>query len=136
MPRHSTQQVRDDSGLGKREFDIIRGAENADLVEVRGAINEDVNAVNFQDPTTGLTAMHISAADHNQSVVKELLKHKVDLDVRDAWGRTAIDLAIGAGHDDIAEILYRRRFPEFFESDDDPYPDLPPGVSRLRRSPP
>jgi ankyrin repeat protein len=120
-------------GLKKREFDIILGAERADLAEVRGAIQEDPDVVNFQDPDTGLTAMHISAADHNTSVFNELLKHKtLDIDLRDHWGRTAIDIAVAAGHHDLAERLLQRRFPEFFESDDDPYPATPPGVTRLR----
>lgn len=122
-----------DSGLKKRDFDIILGAERADLAEVRGAIQEYPEAVNLQDPDTGLTAMHISAADHNTSVFNELLKHaNLDLDLRDHWGRTPIDIAIAAGHHDLAERLMRKRFPEFFENDDDPYPETPPGVVRLR----
>lgn len=115
----------------KREFNIIIGAENADLAEVRGAIQENQSSVNEQDPDTGLTAMHIAAADSNASIFNELMNQpNLDLEVRDYWGRTAIDLAISAGHEELTERLFERRYPQFF-GDDDPYPNQGPHLRVL-----
>lgn len=121
-----------DSNFGRmrRDFDIILGAENADLSEVRGAIEQDPSSVNEQDPDTGLTAMHIAAADSNTSIFNELMKQpNLDLEIRDHWGRSAIDLSIATGHEALTERLLQRRYPQFFE-DDDPYPDN--GAPHLR----
>lgn len=120
--------INDQIVMGK-EYDIIAGAENGDLQEVRGAIAEDQEAVNFRDPDTGATAAHISAGDGNRSIVNELLKHdNLDLTITDYWDRTAADMAINGGHHEIADKLMERAFPEFF-GDDDPFPEHPQGVT-------
>ena len=56
----------------------------------------------------GLTALHVAAANNRKKIVRELLEKgggDVRLDVKNKWGKTAKDLAVGKGHLEIARMI-------------------------------
>jgi ankyrin repeat protein len=83
-------------GLGRfAEYDATRGSE-ADFIDAARLCLErgvDVNAVN----DGGQTALHIAAAQRSDSFVKFLVDHGARLDIKDAQGRTPLDVALGVG---------------------------------------
>ncbi len=49
----------------RRQYDIHYGADINDIDEIAGALREDFNVLNEQEPLTGKTALIVSAADGN-----------------------------------------------------------------------
>lgn len=80
--------------------------------------------VNAQQPSTGLTPLHLAAAHGYPEMVRTLLAMDgAAVELKDHWGRTALDVAKACNHLDCAEELLRATYSEFFEGDDDPYPE-------------
>lgn len=96
-------------------FNILRGAENNDFVEVDSAIAENPHSINFQHELSGLTALHIASGDGNYSMSKHLLSQKfIDVTIRDWMGRDALDLATAIGHKGIIEEISKIMYPKSF----------------------
>ncbi|MEE1655689.1 ankyrin repeat domain-containing protein [Microvirga sp. CF3062] len=118
--------TKTDKIKAKMTFDIILAAEMRDLEHVKKALIEDPQSVNAQHPDYGLTPLHIAAVEGAEPIVDLLLDQDgIDLTAEDGFGRKAIDLALASGNHGIAEKIARKTFPQFFETDDDPYPNGP-----------
>ena len=101
--------------LEKRLYDIIAGADEGDFGEVDAALDENPKAISFQEPSVGLTALHVAAADGNLDMVNHLLsKPGVNPNIVDKFGRQALDMAIYIGHDGVIEVLSRHMYPRSF----------------------
>jgi ankyrin repeat protein len=71
----------------------------ANLLLSRGA---DINAL---DRDSKATPLHYAASWGREEMVKLLLDKGARREIRNTGGKTAADLARGAGHDAIAEML-------------------------------
>ena len=81
---------------------IIRGATNGDLEEIKEALRRDPACINEVDPEIGVTALHIAAFDGNFKLVDFLCAQPgVDAYVYDKLGRTQWFAAHSIGRDDI-----------------------------------
>jgi ankyrin repeat protein len=111
---------------------IIEGAQQNDLGKVEAALELDPPCVNACDPRSGLTALHIAAADGNRSLVRFLLSRAdCAFSPEDRLGRTPVQLAYVIGRDDIVDDIcssmaadLSRRFPELNEAEEFP-PSIP-----------
>lgn len=79
---------------GMSDLDIIRYAEENNVTGISSALAEGVN-VNTVEGKTGITALHAACANNHLESVQLLLKDSsIDLDIRDKFGRTAVDVAL------------------------------------------
>lgn len=110
--------------IKRRMQDIIKAAERGDLAGIVAALDEDPASINQTDTKAGLTALHVVAANCNKELVSYLLSVPgVDITLKDAFGREALDIAIQLGQNKaIIEIISRKRYPRSFviESPDGP----------------
>lgn len=118
-----------------RHLAFLDAAKTGDLGALEKFLKEGGIEVNFAEPQTGLTALHIAAARSATAVVRQIVATgKADLSLKDSKGRTAatlaatvarnfalarylFDLQHGCG---IATVTRRRR-----ATDDDARTDLP-----------
>ncbi len=114
-----------DTGFDGLDPDIIRGAKNNDISEVRAALKIDWKVINKQDLTFKMSALHYAAAKGNSSMSSFLLEQEgLDISLKDRWDRDPLDVAILSGNQDIIDDMFRFRHGE--EPDDnDPEPDAP-----------
>lgn len=86
------------------EQSIYTAAEKGDLGAVRAAIRDGFK-VNTKD-SNGMTLLHHAAAG-NQKDVAELLRERyaANIGIKDAKGRTPLDVAKESGSDDVAAML-------------------------------
>lgn len=76
----------------------------------------------------GRTALHLTAAEGHINCVEFLLKHcHVPYDVRDRWGKTALEEALAFGHTDVIEMIQlwdeevtRKASKDKYDEDDPP----------------
>lgn len=93
--------------LNKDGPNIIRGAENADLEEIKAALLENPNCIN-EVCISGLTALHYAACDGMYSIVDFLCDQPgVDIGVLDIFGRTPYLLASIVGRNDIHDRIMK-----------------------------
>ena len=84
------------------EPNIIRGATNHDLDEIRRALAENPDCINETEPNVGVTALHIAAFDGNYEIVDFLCDQPgVDVHAEDNLGRTPWWAAYIVGREDI-----------------------------------
>ena len=96
------------NNLDKDKPNIIRGAMNADLHEVKAALLDNPTCINEADPETGLTAMHIGGGEGDYDLVDLLCQQPgYDISLRDAWGRTPYFMARIIGRQDIVERMFQ-----------------------------
>lgn len=94
---------------------IIDAAASKDFAGVDKALAANPDAIHYQDSNTGVTALHIAAADGHLSLTEYLLsKPGVDVTIRDWSGRDALDLAIGIGHAKIIDAISKKLYPKSF----------------------
>lgn len=87
---------------------IIRGATNGDLEEIKEALRNDPDCINETDPDVGVTALHIACFDGNYEIVDFLCSQPgVEVYVYDNLGRIPWYAAYAIGRDDICERLLR-----------------------------
>ena len=91
-----------------RNFDgitpIHRACRNGNLDVVRYLLDQKVNP-SCQDKNA-ITPLHIACGTRYLSVVKLLVEdHMCDPGVRDAWGRTPLDVALESGQQHITSYL-------------------------------
>lgn len=92
---------------------IITGAEFNDMEIVKQALLHDPHLVNSRHPRSGVTALHIAAANRNLSMVSFLVEQPgINLTSVDRFGRDALDLAINVGDRRIIDLLSRMMFPK------------------------
>ena len=97
----------------KREFgssgpNIIRGARNNDLEEVKAALNQNWTNITQKDVSNGMTALHYAAALGNYNMAQFLLQRKgIELRAEDRFGRDALDVAIDCGNQRIVEAVFQ-----------------------------
>lgn len=109
------------------QFDIFHGADVNDIGEIAGALQEDPNVLNAQEPLTGKTAATIAAADGNLLALHFLIvTHKADPWIKDKHGQLALDYARAIGHHGCRQVLLKAMFPELDgDGDGDGYsPDV------------
>ncbi|WP_306260382.1 hypothetical protein [Pararhizobium sp. IMCC21322] len=95
--------------LNEDKPNIIRGAMNADLEEVKAALLENPDCINEADPETGLTAMHIGGGEGDYALVDLLCNQPgFDISLRDAWGRTPYLMARVIGRQDIIDRMFEQ----------------------------
>lgn len=114
-----------DTGFDGLDPDIIRGAKNNDISEVRAALKLDWKVINKQDLTFKMSALHYAAARGNSSMVSFLLEQEgLDINLKDRWVRDPLDLAILSGNQDIIDDMFKFRHGDK-PDDSDPEPDAP-----------
>ncbi|PCJ82178.1 MAG: hypothetical protein COA52_20260 [Hyphomicrobiales bacterium] len=118
-----------DTGFDGLDPDIIRGAKNNDISEVRAALKIDWKVITKRDLTFKMSALHYAAARGNSSMVSFLLEQKgADINLKDRWGRDPLDVAILSGNQDIIDDMFKfRHGEEPDENDPEPEPPLPSG---------
>ena len=118
-----------DTGFDGLDPDIIRGAKNNDISEVRAALKIDWRVINKRDLTFKMSALHYAAARGNSSMASFLLEQKgVDINLKDRWDRDPLDVAILSGNQDIIDDMFKfRHGDETDDSDPKPEAPLPPG---------
>lgn len=95
--------------LDRRDYSIIRGAENNDLDEVQKALAADYSAIGDIDEVSGATALHIAAADGNLPMVRYLIEQRgCRLSAEDKAGRNPAFLAFVIGREDIVDIICKK----------------------------
>lgn len=108
MPRVPLERkyISPEGDILKHEFNIIRGANNCDLDEIKGALQEDPECINQTDPGTGMTALHICAGHGHLTCVNFLLKQDgIDAKLRDHFQRLPQELAYAIGREDIEQAI-------------------------------
>ena len=91
---------------------------------MRHLLKTKPDSVNARHIQGNVTPLHLAAALGFLEIVNELLVHpRLDLHARDHWSRSAFDIAIECGHDECAEAILHKAYPEEFESDEDPFDD-------------
>lgn len=94
---------------------ILQAADDGDIKGVDRAISASRDAINFRDPDTGLTALHIAAGDGNLAMTLHLLrKPGIDLTIKDYFGRDAVDLAMGVNATEIVDAISKKLYPKSF----------------------
>ena len=94
---------------------IIFAALHGNLAEVDRAAAVDRRAINFQEPESGVTALHVAAGNGDVALTRHLLmKPGIDVAIKDRFGRDALDLAIEINADEIVELLSRKLYPKSF----------------------
>ncbi|MEL6824771.1 MAG: ankyrin repeat domain-containing protein [Pseudomonadota bacterium] len=94
---------------------LIRASKANDADAVRAALKGVPDSINGQEERSGMTAVHWASANRNLEIAEILFSHegqKLDLGIRDYFGRLSIDLAIASGHDGIIDLHHRAMFPE------------------------
>lgn len=92
----------------KSEPNIIRGATNNDLDEVKRALEADPNCINETEPNVGVTALHIAAFDGNYEMVDFLCDQPcIDIHKEDNLGRSPQWAAYIIGRNDIEMRIMR-----------------------------
>lgn len=90
------------------EPNIIRGAMNENLEEIKAALANNPNCINETDDKMRLTAMHIAAANGAYDIIDLLCEQPgYDIGLKDAVGRTPDDLAWIIGRHDIIDRMMR-----------------------------
>lgn len=81
----------------RRNAILLEAANIGDLPRVRALVKEGVD-INYAEPGTGLTALHIAAGRNAVAVVRFLVgTNRCDYQIKDAQGRTAATVAVTAG---------------------------------------
>jgi|JI9StandDraft_2_1071091.scaffolds.fasta_scaffold02384_4 ankyrin repeat protein len=63
--------------------------------------------VNVRDGNKSRTALHYSAMKNNAEIAALLVQHDADMNVKDAEGRTALDIALERGNYETAKVLLK-----------------------------
>ena len=88
------------------EPNIIRGATNHDLDEIKRALAVNPDCINETERNVGVTALHIAAFDGNYEIVDFLCGQPgIDITIADNLGRTASWAAHTIGRDDIHQRI-------------------------------
>jgi len=115
---------------------IIRGATNGDLEEIKAALERDPNCINETDPNVGVTALHIAAFDGDYALVDFLCDQPgIELWPYDNLGRPPWWAARIIGRHDICDRIMRdiqREINEVLEEER----KAEQGVTPLRRPSP
>ena len=87
---------------------FVRAVAQDDVDEVRRLLAEGANP-NFQDAGgMKLTALMLAADSGNRAIVEELLDADANPSTINAEGKTAYDIALQEGNDEVAELLKSR----------------------------
>ena len=82
----------------RRHKVFLEAVEFGDTARVEKDIAEGVIDINYTEPVTGLTALHIAAARNAVAVLRLLVKSgRCDYGIKDAQGRTAANVAVTVG---------------------------------------
>ncbi|XP_065842116.1 ankyrin repeat and EF-hand domain-containing protein 1-like [Oscarella lobularis] len=63
------------------------------------------NLINYHDPESGETALHLAAKENKTDMVELLLGSRADINAADRLGRTALMKALDFGHDRTVKVL-------------------------------
>lgn len=84
--------------------EMLKACQQGDLPRVRELLASDSTLVNARGPHHK-TPLHWAAENGHKPVVELLIGHGADLSARDQFNFTARDLALKAGHAELAELL-------------------------------
>ena len=94
---------------------LILAAEHqrSDLVSLFLDMGADVDSV-FEDEgkINDTTALHIAASNNDIKTIEVLLKHNANTNLRDRYGRTPLDIAVGFSHTAAADALNPKKSPQ------------------------
>lgn len=105
LERGAQPDMRDEEGLVPLLCAALNG--HAGLVPLLVRSGADINAVLYAQPTTAWTALHVAAAGSHVDFVKALLEEGARDCHRDSRGRTALEIAVGAGHTAVVALLLK-----------------------------
>ena len=115
MKNNMAYMAKEDEGIMRHEFDIIRGAINCDYKEIDNALDEDPMCVNSQNPL-GLTAAHFSVSRSNYGVLVRIAREEAfDPFVTDNFNRRAIDCVTRPGMQKFRKLLMHKMYGVFPE---------------------
>lgn len=81
-----------------RHADFLESANSGDIEKLRRFLADRTIDVNYAEPVTGLTALHIAAARNAGAALRLLVATgRCDYAAKDAKGRTAATLAVTVG---------------------------------------
>ena len=96
----------------RRLEEILLASYNGDLEAVRAAVKKDPMSVNDQHELTGSTALHYACGMGRYSIVEYLLTcERINVDLQDTDGLTALEKAQMCGHPGIITMLKLATFP-------------------------
>ena len=93
-------EAKDDNGYVPLHWATFQG--NLDTIQFLLDHGADINARTNSEQSALHTAL---AADAKEAIIKELLKHKIDIEMTDSKGRGALHEAVGRGNTTIVEFL-------------------------------
>lgn len=97
-------EARDDSmGCLPRTFGVCAPASWGFAFLVQRRLDEDASLARFMDGRT--SALHEAAKAGRLEVVRLLIDHGADATLKNGDGRTPLELAISAGHEEVAAVL-------------------------------
>lgn len=84
--------------IQRKHAAFLEAANRGDLDKVRGFLADRAIDINYAEPGTGLTALHLAAGRNAAAVVRLLVgTGKCDYSIKDAKGRTAATVAVVVG---------------------------------------
>jgi ankyrin repeat protein len=95
-------------GRGKIEniMDIFDAIKRRDINSINKYLEE--GSINEQDKN-GMTPLMVAIDNEDYEIVKQLVKHKMNIDMTDKYGQTAIMLAAGRGKTDIVKEILKHK---------------------------
>jgi len=74
-------------------------------------IKTDADQINLQEPFADLTSLHLAIFRQNLSVVRNICEHPVtQIDLKDRFGRKAIDMCVYTSNEDIFHAVLERTY--------------------------
>ncbi len=91
--------------------DIIRAAAANDVAALNRILEANPEALDYVDPHTGMTALHIACTENNSDFVRAAMAYTFDPWIRDRRGRTVSDHASAQRWSDIEATLLQKMYP-------------------------
>lgn len=122
--KKKTPHKKENTGMFKPDHDIVRGAKNNDIEEVKAALRQKPGCINASD-YAGLTALHWAGANANYAICAYLFdfshpKYLLNPWIPDSRDRLAVDHAIGTGSDHLVALFRTRMITGDVASDNPP----------------
>jgi ankyrin repeat protein len=87
-------------------MDVFEAIKKNDMNQIKVCLEE--GSINKQDKN-GMTPLMIAIDIDDYEIVKQLVKHKMKIDMIDKYGQTAIMLAAGRGNSEIVKEILKQK---------------------------